>query len=85
MSLTVSMFVSAWEKNSAIIHQLSRLDLNEESNQVTKKGKGQQVLWGKDQKTSENYLLEGSSIHLKGQKRSRMKENGRIQNVSKIM
>lgn len=55
MSLTVSVFVSAWEKNSAIIYQLSRLDHNEESNQITKKGKGQ-VLWGKDQKTSENYL-----------------------------
>lgn len=70
------------KKNSVITCQSSRpldtvLDPNEELKQITEKGKGQEVLWGKDQRTR-----EGSLIHSKGQKE--MEEAESQTSVSKI-
>lgn len=83
--MTVSLQTGV-KKNSAIICQSSRFlgtvsvtcDSNEESNQITEKGKRQQFLWGKDQKTRENYFLEGSLSHSKRQKEVEWKREQKL-------
>lgn len=97
MSVWVYVYVCvsmSWgKKNSATMCQSSRSvgttflqnseESNEESNQITKKSKGQ-VLWGKDQQTRENHLWEGSLIHFwMRQKRVELKRQNSKLLVSK--